>query len=107
MDFNNKSKIIIKLILILIFLSCLGRWPYGYYQLVRFLGFIGFGALALDRYEKKDNWFWFWTVSALLINPFFKIALGRHIWTTVDVFWAVVLFISIFLETNQNKNRIS
>ena len=53
MNLNNGSKIIIKLILILLFLSCLGKWPYGYYQLVRFLGFAGFGALALDRYEKK------------------------------------------------------
>jgi hypothetical protein len=35
--------------------------------------------------------------SAILINPFVKIALGRTIWNVKDVIWAVILIASIFM----------
>ena len=35
-------------------------------------------------------------ISALLVQPFFKVALGRDIWNIVDVMWAVILVVSIF-----------
>lgn len=52
--------------------------PYGFYQLVRFVAFVGFGVLAL------------------LFQPFFKIALGRELWNVVDVVVGIGLIISVF-----------
>jgi uncharacterized membrane protein YhdT len=60
--------------------------PYGYFQLVRFVGMMGFIILAYLDKEKEDKTIMIiWICSAVLINPIFKIALGRTIWNIVDV----------------------
>ena len=93
----NKT-IVNKIILCVLFFVCLFDMPYGYYQFVRFIGMIGFGLLAFENYQKNQTWFVLWISSALLINPFFKIALGRDMWNIVDVTWVVLLVVSIFLN---------
>ena len=76
----------IKIVLALLLLGCLADMPYGYFQFVRFLGLIGFGLLAFQEKEKgNDGFFLLWVVSAILINPIFKISLGRGLWNIVDV----------------------
>ncbi len=90
--------IIIKILLAILFLICLLNMPYGYFQLVRYLGMVGFGILAYKQYQKNLGWFIMWLASAILINPIIKISLGRLIWNIVDVIWAVILLLSIFLE---------
>lgn len=90
---------LLKLTLSVLLVICLLDMPYGYYQLVRFLGMIGFGWLAYDAGQREQQpWMLFWGASALLINPIFKIALGREMWNIVDVVWAVVLIGSLFLD---------
>ena len=37
-----------------------------------------------------------WVMSALLFNPFIKVALGRDIWNIVDVIWGLILIASIW-----------
>lgn len=79
---------------------CLFDMPYGYYQLVRFLGMIGFGLLGYDSLSKSNFWTTVWFSSAILINPIFKISLGRDIWNIVDVIWAIILIFSIIRKNN-------
>jgi len=98
--FDNKLNIV-KTGLSVLFLLCLLDWQYGFYQLVRFLGMIGFGILAFDEYEKNKNWFIVWISSLILINPFFKIALGRELWNIVDVIWVILLVYSIINQKNK------
>jgi len=93
----NKIKAI-KIILSILFLVCLLDMPYGYYQFVRFIGMVGFGLLAFENYQKNQTWFVIWISSALLINPFFKIALGRDMWNIIDLIWAVLLIVSMTLN---------
>ena len=73
--------------------------PYGYYQLVRFAGLIGFSILAYKAYEhnKKIEMIIFVGL-ALLFQPFFKISIGREIWNIVDVIVGVGLLLSIFIK---------
>ncbi|WP_370449506.1 DUF6804 family protein [Apibacter sp. HY039] len=52
----------------------------------------------MSHANKKNFWFYLWLCSALLINPFFKVALGRTIWNIVDVIWSLLLVGSIFLS---------
>lgn len=86
----------LKIGLALLLLVCLADMPYGYYQLVRFLGMFGFGVLAFQEREKgHEGMFLFWLGSAILINPFFKIALGRELWNILDVIWAIILFFTL------------
>jgi hypothetical protein len=83
---------LLKIGLIIAFLSCLLDMPYGYFMLVRFVGMIGFGLLAIEAKNKGDNiMFLIFTVSAILINPIVKIPLGRSLWNALDVIWAITI----------------
>ena len=95
---------IIKIGLALLFLGCLAEMPYGYFQFVRFSGMIGFALLAFREKEKNNGIFAiFWLLSAVLINPIFKVSLGRGLWNIVDVIWAIVLIAGIFYDTDNSK----
>lgn len=81
--------------------------PYAYFQLVRFAGMIGFVILAINEKEKLQNkaWLVIWISSALLINPFLKISLGRTIWNIIDVIWVIFLVLYI-AKINSNKTGL-
>ena len=91
---------ILKSILAIMCLVCLLDMPYGYYELFRY---VAAGSFVYFAINEKDNqgWMFVWIISALLVQPFFKAALGREIWNIVDVIWAVLLIISIY----KNKNK--
>jgi hypothetical protein len=89
----------IKFILIILFLICLFDMPYGYYQLVRFAGFLGFGLLAyISNKRKQETEVIIYIALALLFQPFIKVALGRIIWNIVDVLVAAGLIISLLQD---------
>lgn len=90
---------IIKIALAILFSICLFDMPYGYYQLVRFAGLVGFGYLAFKANENKQKEMAIVFIGlALLFQPFFKIALGRQIWNVVDVIVSVFLIVTIFMD---------
>lgn len=94
----------IKLVLAAFFLGCLADWPYGYYQFVRFAGMVGFVMLAtLDK--ENQILLILWVSSAVLINPFLKIHLGREVWNLVDVLWAVVLLASFVYDRKRMSSE--
>ena len=69
---------LIKIFLAVMSIVCLFDMPYGYYQLYRFLAMGVFLTLAINE-KNNENWMIFWGLSALLVQPFFKIPLGREI----------------------------
>lgn len=88
--------ILIKIILAALLLICLADMPYGYFQLVRFIGLIGFSILCYQAYlRKKDSQIILYAGLALLFQPFFKVALGREIWNILDVLVAFLLLFSL------------
>ena len=93
----------LKIILSILFLLCLLDWNYSYYQFVRFIGMVGFSVLSYQQYKKNDVWFVVWLASAILINPVFKIALGRALWNIIDVVWAVLLIYSLLQQKKYKK----
>ena len=93
---------ILKIIIAILFLLCLLDMPYGYFQLIRFCGMVGFTLLAYN--EKKRLLYIFWIASTILINPFFKIPLERTIWNIVDVIWAIILILTI-IEQQISKRK--
>lgn len=95
---------IIKIILAALLLLCLAKMPYGYYQIVRFTGLIGFAILAYKSNERQENIMTIIYVAlAVLFQPLFKISLGRELWNIIDVIVAVGLFISIFIDKRSNS----
>lgn len=95
---------IIKIGLSILFVLCLADMPYGYFQIVRFCGMIGFGILAfIEKENGNEGMLYFYGASAILINPIFKIALGRELWNVVDVIWAIILLGSIFYSNSPKE----
>ena len=90
---------ILKIILATMSLICLLDLPYGYYQFYRFVAMAVFLILAFKD-KGAENWKIFWIFSALLVQPFLKIAIGRDIWNIIDVLWAIILIYSIFKNQN-------
>ena len=73
--------------------------PYGFYQFVRFAGLIGFAILAYQANQQgRQTEMIIYGGLALLFQPFYKVALGRQMWNTVDVMVGLGLIISIFLK---------
>jgi len=100
-------KIIVKSGLIVLFGMCLLKMPYSYFQLVRFAGLAGFAWLAYkDSFKTDKSLMILWAVSALLINPIFKVPLGRHVWNIVDVVWVAILLVTVLFEENANRRKI-
>ncbi len=94
---------IIKIVLAILLVVCLYDMPYGYYQIVRFIGMIGFTILSYKAFVRSVNFYFvFWGASAILINPLFKIALGRELWNVIDIIWAIALIITLKPKTKHN-----
>jgi len=93
----------IKIVLSILFFLCLADMPYGFYQLVRFAGLIGFAILAYQANQQgRQTEMIIYGGLALLFQPFFKIALGREIWNIVDVVVGIGLLISIFIKPKES-----
>jgi len=93
----------IKIILAILFFICLLDMPYGYYQLVRFAGLVGFAFLAYQaNSQSRQTEMIIYIGLALLFQPFFKIALGRQLWNIVDVVVGIGLIISIFMKPKES-----
>ena len=79
--------------------------PYGYFQLVRFVGMIGFAILGFEEYKNdKIGWAIFYFASVILINPLFKVSLGRTMWNIVDIIWVIILLITIYIDKKRKLN---
>jgi hypothetical protein len=75
--------------------------PYGYYQIARFVGMLGFVLLAYLSYQQNKTVnleVIIYVCLALLFQPFLKVALGRTIWNAIDVIVSAGLIMSIFLR---------
>lgn len=98
----KKSFIII--LAVLLFL-CLAPMPYGYYQLVRFISFVGFAYFTYSCFLlKKKGLTWCFASLALLFQPFLPLALGRVLWNIVDVIVGIFLII-VLLKSPSHRNE--
>jgi hypothetical protein len=87
---KNRTKIDlalgVKIGLVIILLSCLLPLPYGAFELIRLASLVGFSYLAYKYYKSHDEGkALLFGALALLIQPFFKLSLGRGLWNIVDV----------------------
>ena len=97
---------VIKIILAILFFFCLLDMPYGFYQIVRFAGMLGFVLLAHQSYtEGRKSETIIYGCLALLFQPFFKIILGRQIWNMMDVIVGTGLILSIFIKRKAHSKQ--
>lgn len=94
----------IKLILAILFFLCLADMPYGFFQLVRFAGLIGFAILAYQtNQQSKQSEMFIYIALALLFQPIIKLSLGREIWNIVDVIVGIGLVISMSFQSKKTN----
>jgi Family of unknown function (DUF6804) len=77
-------------------LIALGRLPYAYYTLTRFLCCLvaEYGAyLAFER--KQQPWMWAFGTTALLFNPFAPVRLDKQTWAVLDMVAAGLMLSSL------------
>jgi len=99
-----KTEHLIKIILAILFFICLVDMPYGYFQMVRFIGLIGFAFLAYQANQQgRQTEMFIYIGLAILFQPFIKISLGRQIWNIVDVVVGIGLLISIFMKPKESQ----
>ena len=68
--------------------------PYGYYQLLRFIGCTSFAITAYLAYEHKNNaWPYALGFFAIIFNPFIKIVFEKEIWMVIDVIAGITLLV--------------
>lgn len=90
---------VIKIILSILFFVCLADMPYGFFQMVRFAGLVGFAILAYRAYKQdRQTEMIIYCGLALLFQPFLKVALGRQVWNIVDVIVGLGLILSIWIK---------
>lgn len=100
----KNSFILIKVVLAILMFLCLLDMPYVFYQLVRFVALIGFGILAYKAKEQqRQSEMVFYAGLALLFQPFFKIALGREIWSIIDVAVGLGLIGSLIISRAKSQ----
>ena len=99
------TSVIVKAVLAVLMKLCLIEMPYGFYEFTRFVAFAGFGYLAYIKHgqESKDLMI-LYIVLSLLFQPFFKLALGREMWTVVDVLLAIFLIYRVY-KNLKNKEE--
>jgi hypothetical protein len=83
-----------------------GIWPYGYYQILRWViagvaVFIGFTAYKLE----KKVWIWLMGIITLLFNPIAPIYLDKGTWVVIDFIVAIIFLVSIFKIKLMTNNK--
>ncbi len=93
-----------KIFFALFCLSCLFDMPYSYYELFRVVAMTSFIFLCI---KEKDNdvMVLIWVSSAIIVQPFYKFYISREIWIFIDIFWATILFYSVFSSNILNKSN--
>ena len=81
-----------------ILLGALGDWPYGYYQLLRFVVCGVSVYVAFVAYGWKKLWAaWLFGFITVLFNPLVPIHLSRELWQPIDLVCAIVFIVIIFV----------
>ena len=80
-------------------LIAIGRWPYGYYMLLRVI--VSATALLLtgsiyQRAKVLAVWGWLFLVVAIIFNPIVPLQLTRGVWSVLNVL-AAAFFVGHFL----------
>lgn len=94
---QKRPHLIPAIIAALILLGALGRWPYGYYQLLRFV-ICGVAVyVSFMAYHWQKVWAtWLFGIIAFLFNPLVPVRLSRGLWQPIDFVCAFVFFVAAF-----------
>jgi len=90
----------------LMLFGALRQWPYGYYQLLRWVTCAAAVFVAYMAYTWEKKWATvFFGIVAVLFNPLIPIHLTREIWQPIDLVCAILfVVVAIALHNPEFKN---
>lgn len=81
---------------VMLLLAIPSIWPYGYYQLLRWVVAGSAAFIAYLAYNiGKISWMWILIVIGILFNPIVPFYLDKEVWVIIDLVAAVTFFLSI------------
>ena len=81
-----------------ILLGALGDWPYGYYQLLRWITCGAAVWVAFLAYDWKKKWAMvLFSILAVLFNPLLPIHLSRDLWQPIDLICSILFVVIGFI----------
>jgi len=87
-------------------LLALAPWPYGYYQLLRFVVCGVAVYIAFMAYNWHKNWaIYLFGFIAVLFNPLIPVHLSRELWQPIDTVCGIIFLISVFILKKQRPIR--
>lgn len=97
---ERNMRITIKIVLaVLLLISWAKGLPYGYFQFLRLVGFIGLGYLAIKEFQNNRNFIGLIAlIPCILLNPIFKIHFIRYTWNVIDTIIAGLLLIWVLSD---------
>ena len=95
---DNKNKNVATVIcIILLIVTVIGHWPYGFYTLLRIIVFGTTVFLSWLAYRsERQGWTWVFGFIALVFNPLIPLHFDKDLWRAVDLVTAVFLVFSVF-----------
>ena len=95
---SKRPHLIPALIAAIMLTGALSNWPYGYYQLLRFIVCGVSVYVACMAYTWQKIWAtWLFGFIALLFNPLAPIYLSRELWQPIDVICAILFIVISFV----------
>ncbi len=101
------------IIAVAMLLGALGKWPYGYYRLLRWVVCAAAVFTAWNSYEWRTfRGVWLFGIIALVFNPLVPFHLARGTWQVIDVAAALAFVASVAIldrpvsakEIDTNRN---
>ena len=91
---HNRPHLIPCIVASVILLGALGDWPYGYYQLLRWITCGAAIWVAFLAYDWEKKWATVvFAIVAVLFNPLLPIHLSRDLWQPIDLICAVLFVV--------------
>ncbi|MHC4132546.1 MAG: DUF6804 family protein [Planctomycetota bacterium] len=95
---EKRPHLIPSLIAAFMLFGAMAPWPYGYYQLLRFVVCGASVFVAYTSYNWQKIWStWLFGFIALLFNPLIPIHLSKEIWQPIDVICAILFIVIAFV----------
>jgi len=103
---EKRPHLIPAIIAALILLGALGDWPYGYYQLLRWITCGAAVFVAFMAYNWQKVWvMWLFGIIAVLFNPLVPIHMTKELWQPIDVIFALLFAIVAFILKKPEEDR--
>ena len=106
---QSRPHLIPALIAAIMLVAALADWPYGYYQLLRFVTCGVAAYIAYLAYQRQKMWAaWLFGLIAVLFNPLIPVHLNREAWAIIDCTCAMVFVSSALFprRTQQHTGKL-